>query len=279
MLDWIAWQDAAEMAGATAALWQVTRRCEQPWARTLRPWAKELTLILLLYGMWQYAGAWSIGRSSVALARGQAIWNVERALFLPSERSVQALVLHHHGLVYWLNVYYAVVHVPALALCLVWLFVRHRERYPQVRTVLALVTGASLVIQLFPVAPPRLLPHLGIVDTGALVGPTVYHRGAPGIDQLSAMPSLHVGWALVIAGAIVWVGHGRRRWLAVLYPALTTFVVVATGNHFWADGIVSAGLCAVAVLIVARAYGRRSGVTAGFVGENVAASRLASVLP
>ena len=34
----------------------------------------------------------------------------------------------------------------------------------------ALVTGASLVIQLIPVAPPRLLPHLGIVDTAAVVG-------------------------------------------------------------------------------------------------------------
>jgi len=242
------------MAGATAATWTVTRRSDRSWARALRPWAKELTLILVLYGMWQWAGAWSLGRRSVALSRGRTIWDVERAVHLPSERSVQALVLHLHLLMRGLNEYYAVIHVPALAACLIWLFVRHRDRYPEVRTVVALVTGASLVIQMFPVAPPRLLPNLGVVDTGALIGPNVYARGAPGLDQLSAMPSLHVGWAIVVAGAIIWVCRGRWRWLALLYPALTTFAVVVTGNHYWADAIVAAALCAVATIIVARAY-------------------------
>jgi PAP2 superfamily/Protein of unknown function (DUF4232) len=254
MLSWLPWQDAAEMAGATAATWTVTRRSPRSWARALRPWAKELTLILVLYGMWQYAGAWSLGRRSVALSRGRTIWDVERDFYLPSERSVQDLVLHLHLLMRALNEYYAVVHVPALAACLIWLFVRHRDRYPEVRTVVALVTGASLVIQMFPVAPPRLLPNLGVVDTGALIGPNVYARGAPGLDQLSAMPSLHVAWAIVVAGAVIWVSRSRGRWLALLYPALTTFAVVVTGNHYWADAIVAAVLCAGATIIVARAY-------------------------
>jgi PAP2 superfamily len=243
------------MAGATSATWTATRRRARPWARALRPWAKEITLILLLYSLWQYAGAWSIGRASAALARGQAIWHAERMLHLPSERAAQALILPHRSLVHWLNVYYALVHVPALGLCLVWLFVRHRDRYPQVRTVVALVTGASLIIQLIPVAPPRLLPHLGIVDTAAVVGPSVYSRGAPGMDQLAAMPSLHVGWALIVGGSIVWVTRHRWRWLALGYPALTMFTVVATGNHFWADGIAAAGLCALAAVLTAKAYG------------------------
>jgi PAP2 superfamily/Protein of unknown function (DUF4232) len=242
------------MAAATAATWTLTRRSARSWARGVRPWAKELTLILVLYGMWQYAGAWSLGRRSVAVARGQSIWDWERALHLPSERTVQLSVLHHRLLMRGLNEYYAVVHVPALAACLIWLFVRHRDRYPEVRTVVALVTGASLVMQMFPVAPPRLLANLGIVDTGALIGPNVYARGAPGLDQLSAMPSLHVGWAIVVAGAVVWVGRSSWRWLALLYPALTMYAVVVTGNHYWADGIVAAALCAGATLMVARMY-------------------------
>jgi hypothetical protein len=254
MVSWLPWQDAAEMAGATAATWTAARRSARPWARLMRPWAKELTLILVLYGMWQWAGAWSLGRRSVAVTRGRTLWDVERTLHLPSERSVQALVLHDRLLMRGFNEFYAVVHVPALAACLIWLFVRHRDRYPEVRTVVALVTGASLVIQMFPVAPPRLLPSLGIVDTGALIGPNVYARGAPGLDQLSAMPSLHVGWAIIVAGAIIWVGRSRWRWLALAYPALTTLTVVVTGNHYWADGIVAAVLCAGATLIVARAY-------------------------
>jgi len=244
------------MAGATAATWTATRRSARTWARALRPWAKELTLILVLYAMWQYAGSWSIGRASVATSRGRTIWDLERDVWLPSERAAQALVLHHHALLRALNEYYAIVHVPALAACLIWLFVRHRDCYPPVRTVVALVTGASLIIQMLPVAPPRLLPNLGIVDTGALVGPTVYANGAPGIDQLSAMPSLHVAWAIIVGGAVLWVWRSRWRWLVLAYPALTTFDVVATGNHYWADAIVALALCALATLIVAKTYAR-----------------------
>jgi len=254
VIEWLPWQDAAEMAGASAAAWTVTNRQERAWAKAARRWAKELTLMLLLYGLWQFAGAWSVGRASAAVGRGRTIWSVERALHLPSERSAQRLVLPHPGLVHWLNVYYAVVHVPALAVCLVWLFVRHRDLYPKVRTALALVTGASLAIQLFPVAPPRLLPRLGVIDTGAVIGPSVYSRGAPGLDQLSAMPSLHVGWALIVAGAVIWASTSRWRWLALAYPVATTFTVVVTGNHYWADGIAAGALCALALLIVSKAY-------------------------
>jgi hypothetical protein len=253
-VQWLPWQDAAEMAGATAVTWTVTRRSVRTWARALRPWVKELTLILVLYGMWQFAGRWSLGRASAALARGRSIWDLERSLHLPSERAAQELVIHHRTLVHWLNEYYAVVHVPALGVCLIWLFIRHRDRYPRVRTVVALVTGASLLIQLFPVAPPRLLPHLGIVDTGTVIGPSVYSGGAPGLDQLSAMPSLHVGWALIIGASVVWASTSRWRWLALAYPVLTFFTVVVTGNHYWADGIVAAALCGTATLITRRAY-------------------------
>jgi hypothetical protein len=256
VLDWIPWQEAAEMAAAAAATWGVTSRSQRAWGRLLRPWAKELTLILLLYGLWQYAGQLSLGHVDVALARGRTLWSVERAFHLPSERATQALFLRHRLVLRGFNEFYAFIHTPALAVCLVWLFVRHRQHYPPVRTVLALVTGASLAIQLFPVAPPRLLPVLGVVDTGALIGPRVYSPGAPGLDQLSAMPSLHVGWSIVIAGAIVLVCRRPWRWLALGYPILTLLTVVVTGNHFWADGIVVAVLCVGATLIVAKAYAR-----------------------
>jgi hypothetical protein len=254
MIGWLPWQDATELAGASAAAWAATCRRTRGWARSARPWAKELTLILLLYALWQFAGAWSVGRASAAITRGQAIWSAERAIHLPSERAVQAIVLPHTTLVHWLNWYYAAVHVPALGACLVWLFVRHRSVYPRVRTAVALVTGASLVIQLYPVAPPRLLPHLGLIDTGAVFGPSVYRRGAPGLDQLSAMPSLHVGWAVIVAVGVIWASRSQWRWLALAYPVLTMFTVVATGNHYWADGLVAAGLCAAALLIVSRTY-------------------------
>jgi hypothetical protein len=211
-------------------------------------------LILVLYSAWQYAGAWSIGRRRAATTRAEWIWRAERALHLPSERSVQSLIIGDHWLVRALNIFYASVHVPAMGTCMVWLFVRHRDRYPPVRMVIALVTGASLVIQMFPVAPPRLVPSFGVVDTAARFGPSVYAKGAPGIDQLAALPSLHVGWAVVVAGSIVWVGRSRWRWLAIAYPAVTILTVVATGNHYWADAIVAVALCAISATIAWLAY-------------------------
>lgn len=251
MLQWLPWTDAAALAGAGAAATAATGGGRAP---RLHPWGRELTLMLALYGLWQYAGAWSLGRVAAARSRGLAIWRLERHLHLPSERDLQGLLLHHHLLARLADEWYAEVHVPALGVALVWLFVRHRERYAPVRTAVVAVTAASLAVALWPVAPPRLLPQLHVADVAALVGPSTYAGGAPGIDQLSAMPSLHVGWALLVAGAVVWAGRSRWRWLALAHPAVTVWVVVATGNHFWADGIVAAGLCLAAALGVRRAY-------------------------
>ena len=128
-------------------------------------------------------------------------------------------MLPHPWLVQAANVYYAVVHVPALIAMLIWLFVRHRDRYPAVRNTLALLTGACLLVQLVPVMPPRLMSSLGFVDTGHLYGQSVYTalgRGAS--DQLSAMPSLHVGWALLVGIVVVVASTSRWRWLVLAHP-------------------------------------------------------------
>ena len=106
-------------------------------------------------------------------------------------------------------------------------------------------------MQFIPVAPPRLIPGLGLIDTGHVIGPSVYPSTvAPGLDQLSAMPSLHVGWAIVVAGAVIYALRSPWRWLAVLYPAMTWWVVIVTGNHYWADGLVEIVICGLAFLLV-----------------------------
>jgi hypothetical protein len=59
-------------------------------------------------------------------------------------------------------------------------------------------------------------------------------------DQFSAMPSVHVGWALIVAIAVITASRSRWRWAAAAYPALTLLVVVLTANHFWLDGVAAA---------------------------------------
>jgi len=62
------------------------------------------------------------------------------------------------------------------------------------------------------------------------------------------MPSVHVGWAFLIAYEVIRISPSRWRWLIVIHPIVTTIVVVVTANHFWADGILAVILLVLAVL-------------------------------
>jgi len=100
----------------------------------------------------------------------------------------------------------------------------------------------------------------GFVDTAAVIGPDPYELGiSGGANQLAAMPSLHVGWALLIALGTIWISTSNARWLALAHPILTLAVVVLTANHYWADAI-------AAVVIVVAAW--------RFTGPSTQAARL-----
>jgi MFS superfamily sulfate permease-like transporter len=81
-------------------------------------------------------------------------------------------------------------------------------------------------------------------------GQSVYTAlSAVGPDQLSAMPSVHVGWAVLVAVAAWTLTTSRWRWLAVGHAIVTVLVVVATANHFWLDGIVATVVLAVVLAL------------------------------
>ncbi|HWE57116.1 MAG TPA: phosphatase PAP2 family protein [Acidimicrobiales bacterium] len=247
-MDWLPWSDAAGVAVGTGAATQTLVRQHRLGLRKVAAWTRELTVMFGLYALWQLAGDLSLGGSAHAVARGADLARDERLFGMPRESTFQHLFLGHHDLLKAFNLYYVGLHIAVTGACLVWVFARHRDRYPVVRNALALATGACLLVALVPVAPPRLVPGLGLVDVGRTVGPTVYPATArPGLDQLSAMPSVHVAWALIVAFAVVHVLRSPWKWLAALYPIFTTSVVVATGNHFWADGLVALALVALAV--------------------------------
>jgi len=222
--------------------------------------AWESSLLFVLYGLWQFAGSFTVMGTSGALPRARWLWDAERVLYLPSETDLQRLILPHPLLVQACNYYYDILHFPLLGACLIWLYARHRADYPRIRTTVALFTGVSLLIQLITVAPPRLLASTGMVDTAVRYGQSVYAwSGGFDADEFSAMPSVHVGWAIIVAIAVITVSRRRWRWLAAAYPVLTLLVVVVTANHFWLDGI-AAGLLVALVLVVQRAArGLRSG--------------------
>ena len=221
---------------------------------SLVPVPRELGTVLGLFGLWQLAGQLSVMKTSGAISRGTWIWDAERAVHLPSETSLQHLVLPHHWLVRCMNLYYASMHFTVMITFLVWLFARHRDAYPRVRTTLVLTTAASLLIQLVPVAPPRMIPKAHLVDTALLYGQSVYGQINPDSpDQLSAMPSVHVAWA-VLVGVSVWrLSTSKWRWIGPAHAVATVMVVTATANHYWSDEAVAAVLVIASVLAQAAA--------------------------
>jgi PAP2 superfamily len=226
---------------------------------TLRAFVAEALLIALLITIYQGVRHLAIGHFGEATEHADWVWRLERAIYLPDEAALQRWVLGWPDAARLANLYYVGVHFPGTAAALIWLFLRHRAVYVRARTELVLLTSAGLVVHvLFPLAPPRLVPGLGMVDTMLTVGPSAYSSPNTGFaNQYAAMPSLHIGWAILVAVAVLRTTRSRWRWLVLLHPALTTTVVVVTANHFWLDGIVAALLLGMSVLLVGLVPGFR----------------------
>ncbi|CAL9611490.1 hypothetical protein SUDANB96_05663 [Streptomyces sp. enrichment culture] len=227
---------------------------EEPPDRAARPpLLRELLLVLGLFLVYKFGRQLATGHTEAAFANAHRVWDLERAVRLPGEGAVQSALLHGDTLVHLANVYYATVHFPATAAFLVWLYLRRPAHYVWARRVLAAVTAAALVLHLaFPLAPPRMLGATGLVDTGRVYGPSVY--GPPQTDHLSnqfaAMPSLHFGWALMLAIGLIVATRSRWRWLWLLHPLLTLLVIVGTANHYWLDAVVATVLLALTLAVV-----------------------------
>ncbi|GAA4237305.1 hypothetical protein GCM10022254_49010 [Actinomadura meridiana] len=216
----------------------------------VRPLVTEVGLLAVLFAFYKWGRMLVAHGPGVAMENATRLWGFERS-WLPSEVGFQHWALEWDHTAFLANVYYVGVHFPGTALLLIWLYTRHRSSYSRVRNQLVALTAAGLFVQMFfPLAPPRLA-GVGLVDTMLTVGPSAYPAETDGIaNQFGAMPSLHIGWALLVAVTVVRVSRSRWRWVVALHAPVTVFVVVVTANHYWTDGIVAALLLATAMAIV-----------------------------
>ncbi|MEW2624006.1 phosphatase PAP2 family protein [Streptomyces sp. NPDC048106] len=225
---------------------------------------REFLLVVGLFLVYKLGRQLATGHTVRAFHNAHRVWDLERALRLPHETAVQSTLLHGDALVRAANTYYATVHFPATVAFLVWLYVRRPAHYVWARRILAVVTAAALVLPFtFPLAPPRMLAGTGLVDTARVYGPSVY--GPPARDHLSnqfaAMPSLHFGWALMVAIGLIAATRSRRRWLWLLHPLLTLLVIVGTANHYWLDALAAAVMLGAALALIHPPH--RTATTAG----------------
>lgn len=235
--------DTAEAVGPPEAVGPIrSKRKKLLLAITL-----EALLIAAMLTTYRWVRFLLDGQVAVADTNALWLWHVERFLHLPNELSMQQWALSWDPVSRWSNIYYVGAHFPGAVLLLAWLFIWKRSEYARARAELVLLTGLGLVVHaLFPLTPPRLASNLPFIDTMQSIGPSAY---SPGVDdgianQFAAMPSLHVGWALLVAVVVTRVARSRLRRLVWLHPAITIFVVVVTANHYWLDGLVAGVLLA-----------------------------------
>jgi membrane-associated phospholipid phosphatase len=222
--------------------------------RTLRFAGFELALWAGLYGAYLTLRDVAIADPERAFAHASSLIQLERAAGLFHEASLQAALAWGHG---FFSAYYMLCFAPLLAVTLVWLGLRHRDRYRQLRTLLLLSLGIAAVFYvLYPTAPPRLVPGLGIADTVGLASHDTGSFGGVRFNPYAAMPSMHVGWSLLVG--LVGFRTARRlpvRAFFALHPLVMAVAVTVTGNHYFVDSLVGAGVALTAVALVALARG------------------------
>jgi hypothetical protein len=226
-----------------------------PTRRRSRWWIEALALLWLLW-IYEALANFAPLRLHSAVDHAEGLLRAEQSLHLDPEMALDTWLAGQHTLGAVLSNYYDNAHFVVTLGLLGFLWWRRADIYRPLRNSLVVVNLLAFVVfWLYPVAPPRMLGgFIDVVESSGAFGS--FHSGALAshADELAAMPSLHIAWAVWCSLAL-W-RMSPRRWvraLAVLYPCTVAFTVVATGNHFTLDILAGVAVMALSVAIVAAA--------------------------
>ena len=220
--------------------------------------AREVAIIGVFIFFYFFVRGLMDSKASVAIAHARDLIRIEKKLGIYHEVQIQGWALGQDWLVSLVNAGYIYGHWPVLISTLVWLLLRHREMFPVYRTAL-LVSGAIglVVFVTFPMAPPRFLPDLGFVDTVTLHTNSYRVLQPPAFtNQYAAIPSLHVGWNMLM-GVAIFTLTINRFWkvFAVVMPLFMYSATILTANHYILDGIVGSIVALTGLAIAWRISG------------------------
>ncbi|WP_329598697.1 phosphatase PAP2 family protein [Streptomyces pseudovenezuelae] len=214
----------------------------------------ELLLLRVTYAAYQQVrlaatgGSNSAGRAT-AEKHGQQVLDLERLLHIDIEHWANHAVVKVDWLRNFFDFYYESFHFVVPLSVLAVLYWRRPVDYRWARASLGFATLLALVgFWLYPLAPPRLMPALGVIDT--VHGVQDFSKPDYGTltaltNQYAAMPSLHFGWSLW-CGVVIAVIAPRwwMKGLGLLHPLFTVSAIVATGNHWVLDAVGGAAVVA-----------------------------------
>ncbi|PNG20627.1 bifunctional glycosyltransferase 87/phosphatase PAP2 family protein [Streptomyces cahuitamycinicus] len=231
----------------------------------------ELLLLRVTYAAYSQVRLAATGGSSAGRAEaeehGMQIYELERTLRLDIEHWVNHTVVGIDWLRDFADHYYTSFHFVVPLAVLAVLYWRRPGDYRWARSTLGFATLLALVgFWLYPLAPPRLMPTLGFIDT--VHGTQDFTQPDYGTltaltNQYAAMPSLHFGWALWCG---VMIAVLASRWwmkaLGLLHPLLTALSIVATANHWVLDAAGGAAVVAAGFALTYLLSGPRAVTTA-----------------
>jgi membrane-associated phospholipid phosphatase len=199
------------------------------------------------------------GHANVAFEHARDIVDLERGMHLFIERDVQNWALDNRFAIDIANWMYVNSHFIVTMTFLIWLYIARNHAYYFVRNMFMVAMGFAIVgYVLYPTAPPRFMTELGFQDTVSnFFGESASQTANVLYNPYAAIPSMHVAFALMIA--VPAMKLARRRVVQALwslYPPLVTFVVVATGNHFWIDAALGAIVAVAAALVATTVFAR-----------------------
>lgn len=223
------------------------------WLSVRHSLSAEALVVLGLYGLYELARGLVEGNPAEAVGHAHEVATLERSLHVYVEGRVQDSAQSLPGLARLLSIAYLTLHLAGTAGTMLWLHQRRAAAFTFVRTTLLLASGLALVgFIAYPTAPPRL-SELGINDAVSGSHINLNHGLVSSLyNPYAAVPSMHIGYALVVAASLLRYGSLRPvRVLAALYPLFVLLVVVSTGNHFFFDAAAGALVATVAAGIAA----------------------------
>ena len=217
-----------------------------PIATRIRPLAGTIAkdVAIILAGIVAYFGirGLTVGSTGTAVAHAQDILALEKKLGLDVERGVQAVLAGADPVITLANWVYIWGHWPAIAATFVWLALRHRKIFRRLRNAMMASGALGLcVYTTYPVAPPRLA-GMGMVDSITEQSQSYRVLQPPAfVNQYAAMPSLHVGWDLLVGLAVVAAASAwLLRMIGRTMPLVMAAATVVTANHYVLDVLAGA---------------------------------------
>jgi hypothetical protein len=244
--------------------WHTRRTGRTPRLRWLPKGGSDALLQLSLFVMADilYETVRGVAESNpaVAFTNARAIVDFEQSTGLFFEQGLQAWAMGQRVLIDMANFMYVNSHFVMTTGALVWLYLRHNDRFYFVRNMFMVAMGLALVgYVLMPTAPPRFFPELGFVDTIAYYVNVKHDSGLVALffNPYAAVPSMHVAFALMISVPAFLVVRSRlAKVVWVVYPLVITFVVLVTGNHWFMDAVAGAFVAGTSALVATHVLSR-----------------------